>query len=52
MARKKKHKLTIAKAKLILEEGKIRGKKLTAKQKRFFGWVAGGRKPRSRKKRR
>lgn len=33
-----------AKAKEILKDGKIRGKKLTAKQKRFFGWVAGGKK--------
>ena len=30
------------KAKKILRDGEIRGKKLTAKQKRFFGWQAGG----------
>ena len=35
-------KLTKAKAKKILKEGTARGKKLTAKQKRFFGLVAGG----------
>lgn len=40
MARKKK--LTRAKAKKILKEGVARGKKLTAKQKRFFGARAGG----------
>lgn len=39
MARKK---LTKAKAKLILREGKIRGKKLTPAQKGFFGARAGG----------
>lgn len=33
-----------SKAKRILKEGKINGKRLSAKQKRFFGWVAGGRK--------
>ena len=31
-----------AKAKKILKEGIIRGKKLTPKQKRFFGARAGG----------
>lgn len=36
--------LTSAKAKLMLEEGIANGKPLTAKQKRYFGWVAGGRK--------
>jgi hypothetical protein len=36
--------LTAHKAKLILEEGIAQGKKITPKQRRFFGWVAGGRK--------
>jgi len=38
--------LTAGKAKMILEEGETRGHKLTKKQKRFFGAVAGGQKPR------
>lgn len=36
------HKLTKAKAKKILEDGKVRGHKLTTKQKKFFGARAGG----------
>jgi hypothetical protein len=35
-------KLTSKKAKTILSDGSVRGHKLTAKQKRYFGWVAGG----------
>lgn len=35
-------KLTRAKAKKILREGSVRGKKLTKKQKGFFGARAGG----------
>lgn len=35
-------KLTQAKAKKILKEGIVRGKKLTKKQKGFFGARAGG----------
>lgn len=42
MPHKKKKKLTKAKAKIILREGTARGKKLTKRQKRFFGFVAGG----------
>lgn len=34
--------VTKAKAKKILRDGEIRGKKLTARQKRFFGLLAGG----------
>jgi hypothetical protein len=34
--------LTAAKALRILRERRARGRKLTAKQKRFFGWIAGG----------
>jgi len=41
-----KHKLTQAKAKRILKDGSVRGHKLTKRQKRFFGAVAGGQKPR------
>ena len=44
-------KLTKAKAKKILREGSIGGKKLTKKQKGFFGARVGGA-PVSRKKRR
>lgn len=39
---------TRAKAKKILRDKKVRDKKLTGKQKRFFGAVAGGQKPRRR----
>lgn len=35
-------KLTKAKAKKILRDGEVRGHKLTARQKRFFGARAGG----------
>jgi hypothetical protein len=37
-----KKKLTVAKAKKILRDGKVHGKPLTARQKRFFGARAGG----------
>ena len=36
------HKLTRKKAKKILRHGKVRGKKLSKKQKGFFGVRAGG----------
>jgi len=36
--------LTSAKAKEMLRDGTAHGKKLTARQKRYFGWIAGGRK--------
>jgi hypothetical protein len=39
-------KLTTAKAKKILAEGEAQGHKLTRKQQKFFGAVAGGQKPR------
>jgi len=42
-------KLSKAKAKLILHEGMVRGKKLTKKQRGFFGARASG-KPVKRKK--
>jgi len=41
----KHKKLTSGKAKKILKENKARGKKLTKKQKKFFGAIAGGQKP-------
>jgi len=37
--------LTAEKAKKILEDGEVNGQPLTAKQKRFFGAVAGGQAP-------
>ena len=37
-----KKKLTKHKARLMLKEGRARGKKLTAKQKRLFGFIVGG----------
>ena len=44
--------LTKVKARKILRDGKVRGKKLTAKQKRFFGFIIGRKRKRRRKKRR
>jgi hypothetical protein len=41
--------LTQAKAKKILHDKKVRGKKLTTKQRKLFGAVAGGQKPRRKK---
>jgi len=43
-------KLTSAKAKKILSEGVVRGRRLSQKQKSFFGAIAGGQKPRRKKK--
>lgn len=48
-------KLSSAKARKILRDKSVRGHALTAKQKRFFGLIAGGGRPtklRRRKKRR
>jgi hypothetical protein len=42
-------KLTSKKAKMILTDGIVRGKKLSAKQKGFFGLIAGGKKPKTMK---
>lgn len=40
-----------AKAKKMLEEGVVHGKKITPSQRRYFGWVSGGKKkPKRRKK--
>jgi hypothetical protein len=41
--------ITATKAKEILKDGTVHGKPLTAKAKRYMGWVAGGRKKRSKK---
>ena len=48
----KAKKLTSAKAKKIMMDGAVRGHKLTKKQKKFFGAIAGGQKPRVKKKKR
>jgi len=50
MSPAKKSEVTPAKAKKILRDGEIRGKKLTAAQKRYFGLIAGGGKPTRTKK--
>lgn len=42
--------LTKAKAKKILEDGEVGGRPLTARQKRFFGLIAGGGTPTRLKK--
>lgn len=46
---KKGHKLTSSKAKKILSDGTVRGHPLTAKQKKFFGAIAGGAKAKKKK---
>lgn len=46
-----KHKLTATKARKILEDGIVRGHKLTRRQKKFFDAIAGGQKPKRKKKR-
>lgn len=40
--------LSSEKAKKILKDGNIRGKKITPKQRGYFGLIAGGRKPKKR----
>ena len=42
-------KLTTAKAKKILRDGIIRGKRLTSRQKKFFEAISGGQRPRKKK---
>jgi len=42
--------LTANKAKKILKDGTVRGKAITTRQKKFFGAVAGGQKPKKGKK--
>ena len=41
-------KLNAAKARKILKDGSVRGHKLTEKQKRFMGAIAGGQKPKGK----
>jgi hypothetical protein len=48
MAKKKRKTITAAKARKILKDGMVHGKKLTAKQRKFFGAIAGGQKPRKK----
>ena len=44
--------LTSAKAKKIMRDGMVRGHKLTKKQMKFMGAIAGGERPRRKKVRR
>jgi len=48
---KKAKKLTKAKAKKILHDGSVRGHKITPRQRRFFGAIAGGAKPKKKSRR-
>lgn len=41
-----------AKAREILRHGSVHGRSLSPSQRRYFGWVAGGKKKRKRKRRR
>jgi len=43
-------KLSSSKAKKMLKDGKVKGRELTARQKRFFGSIAGGGKSSKKKK--
>jgi hypothetical protein len=45
MTKRKAKKLTSKKARTILKDGEVKGHKLTKKQKRYFGAIAGGAKP-------
>lgn len=40
--------LSASKARKILSDGTVHGRPLTARQRRYFGWVAGGRRQRRR----
>jgi len=42
--KRRSKRMSSSKAKKILRHGTIRGKKLTPRQRRWLGWVAGGRK--------
>lgn len=50
MPHKKRSLPTRVKAKKIRKHGKVRGKRLTKKQKGLFGLIAGGQKPTRLKK--
>ena len=45
---KKPKKLTSKKARTILRDKEVKGHALTSRQKKFFGAIAGGQRPRSR----
>lgn len=47
---KPKVRLSMMKAKKMLHDGEVRGHEITEKQRRFFGAIAGGAKPRAKKK--
>lgn len=47
---RKAHRLSAHKARKMLHEGKVRGKKLTKRQRGLFGLIASGKRP-SRMKR-
>ena len=44
------HKLMAEKAKMMLHEGTVKGKKITKKQRGFFGLLTRGKKPTRMKK--
>jgi hypothetical protein len=44
----KKKRVSAAKAKEILRDGTAQGRRLTGKQQRYFGWIAGGGKKKRR----
>jgi len=46
--KKRKKTISAAKARTILRDNSAQGHPLTPAQKRYFGWVAGGKKPRAR----
>lgn len=50
-ARRSNKRMTVKKAKKILSHGTVKGKKLTTKQKKFFGTIASGKATRSSLKR-
>jgi len=43
-------KLSSTKARKILKDKSVRGHSLSARQKRFMGWIAGGRRPKRKSK--
>lgn len=45
----KKKAITAGKALKILQDGRVRGHKLTEKQMKFFGAIAGGEKPKKKR---
>jgi hypothetical protein len=46
----RKARVSQKKAKIILEHGEVRGHPLTPAQRGYFGWIAGGSKPRKGEK--